>query len=120
MMKILAIICNAVLVGFTCLVLVTDGPPQGAGYIVLTLLTLLVPIFTSVVLLRFSKSATMKIVVGIFNIVLLGFTCWALVDQYPHPNEEGFIPYVVLVMLTPILSLVALFSTGRAATKLNP
>ena len=112
-MKILAIICNAVLFGFTCLVLVTDGPPQGTGYIVFSMLKLLVPFLSAVVLFRFSKNVIMKIVVGIFNFVLLGFVCWAIVSQYPHPEEEGVIAYTVLLVLTPILSLAALFRKAK-------
>jgi hypothetical protein len=50
-----------------------------------------------------------KTVAVICNIVLLGFACWAIMSQYPHPEEEGVVAYTVLVVLTPILSLLALF-----------
>lgn len=112
-MKIAAIICNIVLFGFTCLVLVTDGPPRGGGYVVLTLLALLVPILSSVVLLRFSKNAIMRTVAIICNVIFLGFVCWAIVSQYPHPEEEGVIAFTVIIVLTPILSLAALFLRFR-------
>ncbi len=56
-MKIVAIIGNAILFGFTCLVLVVDGLPRGAGYVVLTLLALLVPILNSAALARPSMGA---------------------------------------------------------------
>jgi uncharacterized protein YhhL (DUF1145 family) len=46
------------------------------------------------------------------NIVFFGFVCWALVDQYPHPEEDGVLTFTVLIVLTPILSLVVLFG-GR-------
>jgi hypothetical protein len=42
------------------------------------------------------------------NLVLLAFSSWAIVDQYPHPEDGGVIPYAVLVVVTPIISLVAL------------
>jgi hypothetical protein len=54
----------------------------------------------------------MKIVAVICNIVLLAFTCWAFVDQYPHPEEDGLIAFTVLMVLTPILSLAVLFRRG--------
>jgi hypothetical protein len=54
----------------------------------------------------------MKIVAIICNIVFFGFVCWALVDQYPHPEEDGVIAFAVLMVLTPILSLVVLFRSG--------
>jgi hypothetical protein len=107
-MKILAIICNIILFGFTCLVIVTDGPAQGAGYVVFSFLLLLVPIISAVVLFRFSMSRMMKSVAVVCNIVLLGFAAWAIVSQYPHPEEEGVVAYTVLVVLTPILSIAAL------------
>ena len=55
-MKIVALICNIVLFGFTCLVLVTDGPPKEAGYIIVTLLSVLTPILSLVVLFRIGAS----------------------------------------------------------------
>jgi hypothetical protein len=112
-MKIGAIICNIVLFGFTCLVLVTDGPAQETAYVVFGLLLLLVPILNAVVLFRPAIGAVMKIVAGVCNIALLGFACWAIVSQYPHPEEEGVVAYTVLVVLTPILSLAVLFRKAK-------
>jgi hypothetical protein len=57
----------------------------------------------------------MKIVAIICNIVFFGFVCWALVDQYPHPEEDRVIAFTVLMMLTPILSLAVLFRSGTSA-----
>ena len=137
-MKIVAIICNIIWFGFTCIVLVTDGIPKEAAYLVFTLLMLLIPILNVVVLLGSgagkgwlglhmkrkalddkskstgltSMSNGMRIGSIIWNIVLLGFICWALIDQYPHPEEDGFIAYTLLTLLTPILSVVVLFLSG--------
>jgi hypothetical protein len=137
-MKIVAAICNVVWFGFTCLVLVTDGPPKGAGYIIATLLMLLTPLLTLVVLFRSgasdswmglrmkrealeeqrtienpsSMSTLMKNVAIICNIALLGFLCWALLSQPPHPEEEGFVAFVVVSVMTPILSVVAILRGG--------
>ena len=60
----------------------------------------------------FSTNTVMRFVAIVCNIVLLGFTGWAFVDQYPHPEEDGLIAFTVLMVLTPILSLVALFRGG--------
>jgi formate hydrogenlyase subunit 3/multisubunit Na+/H+ antiporter MnhD subunit len=138
-MKIMAILCNIVLFLFICLVLVTDGLPKETVYIVSTLWTFLTLILNSVVISRIgardgwlrlhrkrnaseeqkktddlSPTGTiMRIVAIICNIVFLGFHYWAFVDQYPHPKEDGFIAFVVLMMLTPILSLMVLFRSGQ-------
>jgi len=132
-MKIVAIVSNIFMFAFTCIVLLTDGMPTNAAYIVFTLLLVLIPIFSLLVLsgsgvsddahklaaerkpsgeakrvIAFPSLRTAKILTIICNIVLLGFACWAIVNQYPHPEEFGVIPYEILVMVTPILSVLAL------------
>lgn len=137
-MKIAAVVCNIVLFGFTCIVLLVDGPPKGAGYIVFTLWLLVTLIFSAAVMSRSgasdgwlshhtkrnaleelkrtddlsSTSTIVRIVAIACNVILLGFTCWAFVDQYPHPEEDGLIAFTVLMVVTPILSLVVLFRGG--------
>jgi hypothetical protein len=139
-MKIVAAICNVIWFGFTCLVLVADGLPKEAGYILISLLNLLTPLLTLVVLFRSgasdgwlglrtkrkafeeqrkvenpsSMSTLMRIVAIICNIALLGFICWALLSQPPHPEEEGFVAFVVVSVVTPILSVVVLFRGGAS------
>src|SRR5512133_575226 len=106
-MKILAIICNISLLLFTCLVLLTDGISREAGYIVLTVILILVPVLNAILIFRNQgKPPHLKVIAVIGNVVLVGLTCWALIKQYPHPREPGFLSYAVLVVLTPILSLV--------------
>jgi hypothetical protein len=134
-MKIIAIICNVILFGFICLVLITDGLPRDTIYIVINLWLILTLIFNFVVIFLSgandgwlnlhmkrksgegqkkidhltSTSTIMRIVAIICNIVFIGFVCRAFVDQYPHPKEYGFIAFTVLMILTPILSLVVFF-----------
>lgn len=134
-MKILTIICNIVLFVFTCFVLVTDGTPKETSYIIFTLLVLLILILNVIVLSRngtrdgrpdfhmkrkateerrkmdslSSMGTVIRIGAIICSIVLFGFIYWAFLDQYPHPEEDGVIAYAILMVLTPILSLVALF-----------
>jgi hypothetical protein len=137
-MKTAGIICNVILFAFICLVVATDGPSKEAVYIVFTLWWLLTPILSAAVISRMkagdgrldlliqgktaegtqkadglSMRAKMRITAIACNILFIGFVCWAFVDQYPHPNEEGFIPFLVMMALVPIISIVALFR-GRS------
>ena len=111
-MKPLALVCNVVSFLFTLLVIAGDGPATKTVYIVLMLLLLLIPILTLLALGRprtFRTRATAVLrLAAPGNLVLLGFVCWALVDQHPHPNEPGFLPYAALMILTPILSAIVL------------
>jgi hypothetical protein len=50
----------------------------------------------------------MKVIAITFNIVFFGFVCRAIIDQYPHPKEEGIIAFTILMVLTPVLNLVVL------------
>ncbi len=105
-MKILALILNIALFLFTLFVIVTDGFATQAAYIVLTLWVLLTLLFNPVALFR--GGSAVKIPAVICNIIFIGFVIWALVDQYPHPRESGYIPFVILMFLTPIVTVVAL------------
>ena len=60
----------------------------------------------------YSMDAILQIAAIIGNIVHIGFVCRALVDQYPHPAEEDFIPYVLMTVLLPILSPVVILRSG--------
>jgi len=112
-MKYLVLVCNIVALAFTLLVIGTDGLATQASYIALTLLLIIIPFFTILALARphtlpGSSTTTLRFA-AIANLILLGFVCWALVDQHPHPTESGFVPYAVLMVLTPLLSAVTLF-----------
>jgi hypothetical protein len=113
-MRIAALTCNILLLGFTGVVLLVDGPPRAARYIVFTLWTLSTLILSAVVMAR-GGAATTKVVAIVGNIILMGFVGWAFVDQYPHPEEDGFIAFVVLMVLTPLLSLAVLARERFAA-----
>ncbi len=137
-MKVMAVICNVALFGFTCLVTLTDGPATETSYILFSLLLFLIPILNVVVIPGggahrgwlglpskeelaeergksaepSSISAAIQIVAVICNIVLLGFACWAIIDQYPHPREAGLLEFELLVILTPIVSSVVILRKG--------
>lgn len=110
-MKALTVLCNVVFLSFTALVLVTDGISRQPAYIVLTLLLMLVPLFTLIVLLTRSGESrpAEKNVAEIANLALLVLIGWAFMAQYPHPREAGFVPYLLLALFTPALSVAVLF-----------
>ena len=133
-MKTLAVLCNILLIVFTCFVLATDGGPKQPAYVLFSFLLIGIPAFTVFTLARGRKReaaagapvaegsagtpqqkgpaarlTTMEQAAGVCNIVLLGFICWALYDQYPHPAEAGFLPYVALTLLAPVLGIVTLY-----------
>jgi preprotein translocase subunit SecG len=139
-MKLAAVVFNVVLVAFTCLVVVTDGPPTEAIYVVFTLALVLIPILSVTVLLHpraggghpespvkgdaspeekkdgnSSAVSGMRTTAILCNIFMFGLLCWALVDQYPHPEEDGFVAYVLIVAITPLLNVVALVRSGGGA-----
>lgn len=111
-MRVLAVVCNVVFFAFTCLVLVTDGVSREAPYIALTALMLLVPVATALVLVRSRGAVAVERLAAVANLVLLAGIVAAMVDQYPHPDEEGFVTYAVLAAVTPVLSAVALLRRG--------
>ncbi len=132
-MKALAVICNIVLFVFILFVLAVDGAPEELPYIVFTLLALLIPLLT-VFAIAWSGTGGLrrmdanvpgtqqvvsprKVLAGrialISNVVLLGFVFWAFVEQYPHPPEQGLIAFMVLMALTPIISIVVLFRSRQ-------
>jgi len=145
-MKIVAVTCNVVLFAFTCLVLLTDGLPTQATYMAFTLWLLMTLILNVVVISRIragegrlwlqtpstvaggqggadassATSAFGRVVAAICNVVLLGFTAWAYVDQHPHPEEPGFTAFTVLMVMTPIASLAALVRGGAGAGRPRP
>jgi hypothetical protein len=53
-----------------------------------------------------------SVVAVISNIALSGFACWAFVTLYPHPIESLVFVYALLVILTPILSLITILISG--------
>jgi len=115
-MKTIAVICNVVFWGFFCMVMVTDGPPQGAD-IIWSLLLFLIPILNVVVIrVLSSPSRVAKLAALVGNIIWLGLACWRIVDTLPsHPKEEGLIEFVVLLALTPLLSGVAIYLSPGAS-----
>jgi hypothetical protein len=128
-MRTLVAVCNILLFVCVCLVLATEGAPRDGIYVAFTLALILIPLVTAFVLVRDRAGGARPNVTGsrtslprlaaLGNIVLLGLVVLAMVDQYPHPDEPGFLAFVALTVVTPILSALVLMrnrsGTVRAA-----
>ena len=114
-MKVLAIIFNIVLFLFTFFVLVTDGLPVQVRYMFATMWVVLTPVITIMVIYLsrskysgiYFKTNSLKVLAVVFNIALIVYAAWGIFKT--HPAEVGYIPYLVLVSLTPILNLITIF-----------
>ncbi len=115
-MRIVTAICNAVFWGFLCMVIVTDGLPKGTG-IIWSLVPFLMPMLNVAVIRVLSfPSRNLKLVALAGNIVWLGLAGWRIAHELPsHPEEEGLLEFVVLLALTPLLSMVAIYASLRAS-----
>jgi hypothetical protein len=144
-MKIFAFICNVVLFLFSCMVLAGDGLPTEPVYIFFTWWIHLTMVLNAVLVFLIGKregwlgfrasgqapegkektagrksiSSFLKITAIACNLVFIGFVCWALADQPNHPKEPGFIEYVVMMLLTPILTSAVLFFSGVGECRLR-
>ena len=113
-MKTAALIADVVLFLFTFFVLLTDGFPKETAYIVFTVWILLTLILSSYIFSRnlSSVSAIFKTAAVIFNIVFLAFAFWSFADQYSHPEEPGFLPFVLMIA-APVLNLLVLLYSRK-------
>ena len=121
-MRTAAIVCNLVLFASTGLIVLTEGVPREVRYAVLTLLALLVPLFSAAVLVReqtapqapdAAQDASPRVTLTyraavLGNSILFGAVAWASVVQYPYPEGNSVMPFVVLAICVPIVSLLAL------------
>jgi hypothetical protein len=133
-MNLIAAIFNITLFLFTCLQIINRGVSDVPIYIILTLLLLLVPILNLIMILSGARNSNwysfhvkrhstnshsnhedipymdtfIKVMVLTFNCVLFGISCWAIVDQYPHSKDDGVLIFTLIVLLTPIISLLTI------------
>lgn len=143
-MKTIATVFNIIFIAFTLMVLMTDGFPVVTFYILITLLSILVPILniiyfvlsrkrTGILDLNHDTSASVEnklikkdnvsfsiwLAVMIFNLIWFIFLCWSFVDQYPHPKEKGFFSYLLIAMLTPVFSFFTIYYNGLMKAESN-
>lgn len=137
-MNLLALILNAAMLGFTCMVLVTDGLPKDPDYIFFAVLLFFVPVLNLIMIVKGageanwlnfkvkdrmqslkkadltkpSKKAMIRPMAVFCNVLIIVLTVWALFDQAPHPRENGVIIYTVLLLLAPGVSLWAILTNN--------
>jgi hypothetical protein len=145
-MRIAVVILNLVAFLFISFVLVTDGPPDPGADTVFAVLSLLTKVFSVLMILltrdggrwlgscvrakalvehqRINRStlviSSLVTLAMVCNIVVIGFACWHLAGQYNHPAETGAIPLVLLMVLTPLLSLAVLLRSAPRDTRPGP
>lgn len=119
-MKTLAVVCNVVLFAFTLFVILTEGASKDPVYVVFGVMLIAIPIVNVILISRMRKNdmdanqdTTARVGVAIGNLVMLGLAVWAIIDQYPHPDEAGVIEYTILVLGTPILSMFVMLHASH-------
>ncbi len=136
-MKTLAVILNVILVLFTFMVIMTEGSSPDMTYTIFGILLFLVPLVNVILISRLgffnaarraretkdvadvsAKSPDISTMHGtvrnlaiLLNLILIGFGIWAIIQAYPHPQEDGVLEYSILVLAAPILSLIVYFRT---------
>jgi hypothetical protein len=114
-MKRLTVVCNVVLAALSLMIVVTEGFPKEPAYVALTVLIVLVPVFTVFAVARKPGvgGANVLLYTILCNLALLGLAAWAMVVQYPYPEGPSVIPFAVLAVFTPGLSAATLFRAAR-------
>jgi len=128
-MRVPVVLVNLVSMALTMLVVAGDGPPTKPAYVALGAMLLLVPALTIFALVRggagrawLSKGpvggaapggGALARAAAVLNMLLVAFIGWAIVDQHPHPREEGYVAYVVLMIAAPTVSAAALLWSVR-------
>ncbi len=119
-MKIATVLCNVVFWGFLCLVMLTDGPPQGTDMVWLLVPFLMPMVNIAVIRVLSSTSRVLKLAALVSNMVWLGLAGWRIVQELPsHPREEGLLEFAMLFALTPLLSAATIY-LGLRATQPAP
>ncbi len=141
-MKITSIVFNLLLLAFVVLLMMEEGSSSKTPYVIFGILLLVVPalnlVFITLKTKRpewFGTSPEEKVADGVdtsgrrsaipqvmnvtgivWNFVLLAYTVWAIIDQYPHPDESGVALFELVAVLTPILSAIV-FAQDRSKNR---
>lgn len=128
-MKFISVFLNVAMFTFTSFVLVEEGFSKEAGYILLTLLLLIVPVLNLVMILRgggeeewadfrmkkintgqlkSSDADFVKIAIMIINIFMIGYSFWAIIRQGPRQTDNGLLSYIIIILSAPVFTLVYL------------
>jgi FtsH-binding integral membrane protein len=55
----------------------------------------------------------MKTIAVVFNLLLIAVACWAMAYRYLQPAGEGRVPFMILMLLVPLVNLLTLFREHR-------
>jgi hypothetical protein len=124
-MRIAAIVCNLLVLGSTAMTVVTEGLPGQVGYLALTLSVLLVSLLSAVALawsragIRLGTSGgrvpeAIVAAIMLCNVLVCAACLWVAVSRYPYSEGNGIIPFAVLLVATPVLTVVALLGQHAA------
>ena len=120
-MRIAGIVCNLLVLGSTAMTVVTEGLPSQMGYLTLTLSVLLVSLLSAVALawsrtgIRLGTSAgKVPEAIMLCNVLVCAACVWVAVSRYPYSEGNGIIPFAVLLVATPVLTVVALLGQHPA------
>ncbi len=107
-MRVAALLLNVALLLFTIMVCMTDGMPTSPWYLTFTWFLLLLPPVSAWALwhLAWRKGLNWRVrnfIAGL-NALLVVLLVAAVVDQWPHPDEQGLYTFIALTGLTPLLS----------------
>ena len=137
-MNFSAALLNLALFAFTCFILMTEGLPKDFAYFLFTLLLLSVPLLNITMIYlgvrrkgwfsfnwkgkvseepdHFQEEDTsgriMSTVAIISNIALLLLSVLAYLDQYPHPEEDGLVLFILFLWVTPVISVLVIWRNG--------
>ncbi len=116
-MRIVAIVCNVLVLGATGASVVTEGMPRQTGDLALTLAVLGVALLSAIVLAAGRAGARVPST-GLFvlaertsvvcNVLVFAACLWVAVGRYPYPEGNSIIPFAVLLVATPIMTVIAL------------
>lgn len=125
-MKTTAVFLNVVLFAVTGSSVLTEGIPKAAIFWIFTLLALLVPVLNLTVHLGFGVARraggtrdhhilaeAFNVVAIICNLGLAAFSVYAAIAQYPYREGNSVIPFALLLIITPIVSLAVISRGGR-------
>jgi hypothetical protein len=120
-----AIFCNGLVFAITGMVIFTRGLSSRAPYAVLTLLMLLVPLVNEAVLIARRRPTGAGASPGLaradraaiaLNLASFAAAASSAVAQYPYASRGTLLPFAVLAVGTPVLSVAAILTRGRRSS----
>lgn len=116
------IVCNILVLAAAGATVVSEGMPSQAGYLILTVAVLVVPLLSGVVLVWGGTAARGRAGIQerprplvaaegaalVANVLTFAACLWVAVSRYPYTEGNSIIPYAALLVATPVVTVVAL------------